>query len=145
MESTVWPPIIKARDSVLPERRGGATMVADLDRHFGEIVGILRSEPRLLLDVIRYSTAMAPLIRALAGQTIPADDSLSSHTSARLRPGMVEWTAELLRRFAPKASTALKATIARYAAVLPSLQNLTPDELLDALDDRRLVSRLEAP
>lgn len=87
---------------------------------------------------------MGPFLRAMAGQTTPVDDSLSSHTAARLRPGMVEWTSEILRRFEARASDELKATISRYAAVLPSLQNLTPSELLAALDDRRLVSRLQA-
>lgn len=143
VDSVVWPPINKLRDDVLPGRRAGARMVDDFDRHFDEIVTIMGRDRGLILEVVRYSAAMAPFLRAVAGQSVPADGSLTRHTSERLRPGMIEWTAQLLRRFATSASPDLKATIGRYAGALPAFQNLTPAELLRALDDSRTLTRLQ--
>lgn len=143
VDTVVWPPINKLRDEVLPDRQAGARMVQDFDRHFAEIVAIMGRDRGLILEVVRYSAAMAPYLRALAGQSVPADGSLSRHSSERLRPGMVEWTADILRRFSTSASPALKATIGRYAESLPSFQNLTPVELLSTLDDRRTLARLQ--
>jgi hypothetical protein len=144
VEATVWPPVVKVRDAILPKRKGGGVMVADLDRHFDEILAIVRRDPKLLVEVIKFTSAMGPYLRAMAGQPNPADGSLAAYTSTRLRPGMIEWTADILRRFDAKASAGLKSTIKRYVAILPSLQNLTAAELLSTLDDARVVSRLQA-